>query len=140
MISSILPANITAIITFSSLYGYVQHCLGFRFLYKLEIIRSLFRTYVGNSYRKKKQLFAVYSVDIVASEYSVFPLNYGLKDVQRQQTHKNRFVNISIHFYFFNAHPITAKLVEVLIEFQSDSHLKINIDRTTIKQTETKVI
>lgn len=51
----------------------------------------------------------------------------------------NHFINILIR-YFLNAHPAIVKCVEVLIEFQTYMYLKINLVRTTIKQTKNKAV
>jgi len=93
----------------------------------------LFGTYVGNSSRKKNttiSTYADYLVDNFISKDSIFPPELWEKECNNQTQTTNSCESFHI---LLNAHPSIVKCVEVLIEFQIDTYLKINLAGTTIK-------
>jgi len=76
------------------------------------------------------------------SENSLFVLELWAKGCNNLTQTLNACESLHKYFnsYFFNAHPSIIKFVDVLIEFQTDTYLKINLAKTTIKQTKNKAV
>lgn len=121
---------------------WLQYCFGLPFLYPLEVSDCFLDLMSEIPGEKKIQLFADYLVDNFISEDSVFPPQLWAKGCNNQTQTTNACESFHKHFnsYFFNSHPSINKFVEVLKEFQTDTYLKINIARTTIKKTKNNAV
>lgn len=121
---------------------WLQYCFGLPFLHPQEVSDCFLELMSEIPAEKKIQSFADYLVENFVSEDSLFPPELWAKGCNNLTQTTNACESFHKHFnsYFFNAHPSIIKFVEVLIEFQTDTYLKINLAKTTIKQIKNKAV